>query len=239
MSDARDDILYAIKAAKPEAPVSETGPKTDNKTHSEARRRLGDHKANLIPARGRLGVKARVDLFIREAEQVDATVARVSSRSGVPREVARYLAKNNLPMTLKIAADVSGPGIQWLDQTLLSVEEGRADGSEQASVSRAFAGVAETGTLVLLSGPGNPTTLSFLPPTHVAVVSASDIAGDYEQVWDRLRDAGAKEDPENAARFMPRTVNWITGPSRTADIEQTLLLGAHGPQRLHIVIVDD
>ena len=235
MSEARDDILDAIKAAKPEAPITETGPKTDNET----RRRLGEHKANLIPARGRLGAKARVDLFIREAEQVDATVARVSSLSGVPREVARYLAKNNLPMILKIAPDLSGPGIPWTDQTLLSVEEGRADGSEQASVSRAFAGVAETGTLVLLSGPGNPTTLNFLPPTHVAVVSASDIAGDYEQVWDRLRDAGAKEDPENAARFMPRTVNWITGPSRTADIEQTLLLGAHGPQRLHIVIIDD
>jgi L-lactate dehydrogenase complex protein LldG len=243
MSDARDDILYAIKAARTEAPVVETGAETgaeiDSETNSEAyskaRGRLGDHKANLIPARGRLGVKARVDLFIREAERIDATVARVSSLSGVPREVARYLAKNNLPMILKIAADVSGPGIKWTDQTLLSVQEGRADGSEQASVSRAFAGVAETGTLVLLSGPGNPTTLSFLPPTHVAVVSASDIAGDYEQVWDRLRDENTGEE----GRFMPRTVNWITGPSRTADIEQTLLLGAHGPQRLHIVIVDD
>ncbi len=234
MSDARDDILYAIKAAKPEAPTAKTGAET-----GEVRLRLDDHKANLIPARGRLGVKARVDLFIREAERIDATVARVSSLSGLPREVARYLAKNNLPMVLKIAADVSGPGIRWTDQTLLSVEEGRADGSEEASVSRAFAGVAETGTLVLLSGPGNPTTLSFLPPTHVAVVSASDIVGDYEQVWDRLREKGAEEAPENDGRFMPRTVNWITGPSRTADIEQTLLLGAHGPQRLHIVIIDD
>ena len=243
MSDARDDILYAIKAARTEAPVVETGAETgaeidgetNGEAYSKARGRLGDHKANLIPARGRLGVKARVDLFIREAEQVNATVARVSSLSGVPREVARYLAKNNLPMILKIAADVSGPGIKWTDQTLLSVQEGRADGSEQASVSRAFAGVAETGTLVLLSGPGNPTTLNFLPPTHVAVVSASDIAGDYEQVWDRLREEKTGEE----GRFMPRTVNWITGPSRTADIEQTLLLGAHGPQRLHIVIVDD
>ncbi len=235
MSDARDDILYAIKAAKPEAQATETGAETGSETHGEARRRLGDHKANLIPARGRLGVKARVDLFIREAEQVNATVARVSNLAGVPREVARYLAKNNLPMTLKIAPDISRPGIRWTEQTLLSVEEGRADGSEQASVSRAFAGVAETGTLVLLSGPGNPTTLSFLPPTHVVVVSASDIAGDYEQVWDRLRNENMGED----GRFMPRTVNWITGPSRTADIEQTLLLGAHGPQRLQIVIVDD
>ena len=93
MSDARDDILYAIKAARTEAPVVETGAETgaeiDSETngeaYSKARGRLGDHKANLIPARGRLGVKARVDLFIREAEQVNATVARVSSLSGVPR----------------------------------------------------------------------------------------------------------------------------------------------------------
>ncbi len=223
MSDAREDILTAVKAAAPSGDVE------------AAQHRLGEHAANLVPARGRLGDKARVDLFIREAERVSATVARVSSADGVPREVARYLAKNNLPMKLKIAADVSGRTIPWTEQTLLSVEEGPADGSEHASVSRAFAGVAETGTLVVLSGSGNPTTLNFLPPTNVIVVSASEIAGDYEQVWARLREE--RTDPEG--RFMPRTVNWITGPSRTADIEQTLLLGAHGPQRLHIVIIDD
>ncbi|NQU62622.1 MAG: lactate utilization protein [Rhodospirillales bacterium] len=224
MTNARSDILNAIKGALPD--VGQGG----------AKGRLDNHHANLIPSRGKLGVKARIDLFIREAERVDATVARVSSAQGVPREVARYLAKNNLPMTLKIAPhEASGESIPWTEQTLLSVEEGRADGSEAVSVSLAFAGVAETGTLVLLSGPECPTTLNFLPPTHVVVIRADEIAGDYEHVWDRLR----KEKTDEGGRFMPRTVNWITGPSRTADIEQTLLLGAHGPQRLHIVVVDD
>ncbi|MDA1088869.1 MAG: LUD domain-containing protein [Proteobacteria bacterium] len=224
MSDARADILAAVKAAMPGADEGKEG----------ARQRLANHRANVIPARGRLGDKARVDLFIREAERVAATVARVSSLAGVPREVARYLARHNLPMSLKIAPDLSGNTIPWTEQTLLSVEEGAANGTEPAGVSRAFAGVAETGTLVLLSGPGNPTTLSFLPPTHVVVVAAAEIVGDYEQVWGRLR--AEKSGPDS--RFMPRNVNWITGPSRTADIEQSLLLGAHGPQRLHIVIVD-
>ena len=252
MTSARAEILGAIKDAleKGRPPRDKNGDKDGDEAvtgtgagtggpFDAAEQRLKDHPANLIPARGRLGLKARVDLFIREAERVNATVARVSSVSGVPREIARYLAKNNLPMTLKIAPGTSEAKVPWTEQTLLSVEEGRADGNEAVSVSRAFAGVAETGTLVLLSGPANPTTLNFLPPTHVVMISAAEIAGDYEEVWSRLRALDGGGDPDREGRFMPRTVNWITGPSRTADIEQKLLLGAHGPQRLHIVIVDD
>ena len=119
---------------------------------------------------------------------------------------------------------------------MLERDVGIAAGADTVGLSRAFAGVAETGTLVFLSGPDNPTTVNFLPPTHIAVLRAGDLAGSYEQVWARVR----AESGENAEKTqLPRTVNWITGPSRTADIEQTLLLGAHGPQRLHIVVVDD
>ena len=85
-------------------------------------------------------------------------------------------------------------------------------------------------TLVLFSGTDNPTTLNFLPDNHIVVIEAKDIVADYETMWAALR-----------ARFgkgvMPRTVNWVTGPSRSADIEQTLLLGAHGPRRLHVIVV--
>ena len=228
MSNARAEILGAIRTAMKR-------PDEGTPENITVEQRIADHKANLIPARGRLGAKARVDLFIREAERVQATVARVSATAGVPREVARFLAKNNLPMRLKIAPETPGKTIPWSEQTLLSVEQGPADGSEAVGVSHAFAGVAETGTLVLLSGADNPTTLNFLPPTHVVVLGAALISGDYEEVWGRLR----REKTTEAGRFMPRAVNWITGPSRSADIEQTLLLGAHGPQRLHIVIVDD
>ena len=230
--NAREEILGAVRSALAGTKRPDAIARGDS---AKARQRLGDHRANLIPARGRLGAKARVDLFIREAEKVAATLARVSSLSGVPREVARYLAKNNLPMILKVAPGASEPFIPWTKQTLLSVEEGPADDADSTSVSRAFAGVAETGTLVLLSGPSSPTTLNFLPPTHIVIVSAAEIVGDYEEVWARMRT----ENTEADGRFMPRTVNWITGPSRTADIEQTLLLGAHGPHRLHIVIVDE
>src|SRR5260370_1008553 len=64
------------------------------------------------------------------------------------------------------------------------------------------------------------------------LVGADDIAGDYEALWRKLRE-------RFGAGAMPRTVNWITGPSRSADIEQTLILGAHGPQRLHVMVVGD
>jgi L-lactate dehydrogenase complex protein LldG len=85
---------------------------------------------------------------------------------------------------------------------------------------------------MLLSGPTHPTTLNFLPEVHIVVLRAADVVGPYENAWARVRTAR-----DNGA--MPRTVNFVTGPSRTADIEQTIQLGAHGPRRLHIILVGD
>jgi L-lactate dehydrogenase complex protein LldG len=232
MSAGRAAILAAVKGALAAAVLPETARPADDTPPAE---RLRKHNANVIPARGQLGAKARVDLFIREAERVNATVARVSGMNAVPREVAHFLSKHNLPTQLKIAPSLAEPNVPWTSQTLLTVAAGPAVESDAVGVGRAFAGVAETGTLVLLSGPDNPTTLNFLPPTNLVVIRAAEIAGDYETVWARVRREHA--DADNG--FMPRAVNFITGPSRTADIEQTLLLGAHGPQRLHIVIVDE
>jgi L-lactate dehydrogenase complex protein LldG len=106
------------------------------------------------------------------------------------------------------------------------------EGDDLNAVSAAFAAVAETGTLALVSGPDNPTTLNFLPDNHFVVLFAEDLVADAESVFVRLKAA-------YRAGALPRTVNFITGPSRSADIEQTLLLGAHGPRRLHIVVVAD
>jgi L-lactate dehydrogenase complex protein LldG len=119
----------------------------------------------------------------------------------------------------------------WTDEPLLEITTGAAREGDRVSVTGAFAGVAETGTLVLLSGPESPTTLNFMPEAHIVVLPADRIVGAYEEVWALIR-----------SRFgngtLPRAVNWITGPSRTADIEQTLLLGAHGPRLLHVLLVD-
>jgi L-lactate dehydrogenase complex protein LldG len=113
---------------------------------------------------------------------------------------------------------------------LLDIQRGPSDGRDANSVSAAFAGIAETGTLALVSGADNPTTLNFLADNHIVVVPRDEIDADYESVFRKLRGVYGKG-------AVPRTVNFITGPSRSADIEQTLLLGAHGPRRLHIVVV--
>ncbi len=123
----------------------------------------------------------------------------------------------------------------WERQPLLAIRRGKAEPSDEVGVTVAFSAIAETGTLMLLSGPETPTTLNLLPETHIVVLRESQIVGAYEEAWARLRLARGGE---GGAVAMPRTVNFITGPSRSADIEQQLQMGAHGPRRLHIVLVE-
>jgi L-lactate dehydrogenase complex protein LldG len=183
----------------------------------------------VIPARGQVALEERIALFSKMAEKVAATVTRVASTDEFPQAVATFLRGNNLPAELRMGADPRLAAMPW-QKTQLTVSHGASDGNDAVGVSHADAGVAESGTLILTSGPDNPTTVNFLPESHIVAIAAGDIAGDYETTWDRLRERYGKG-------VLPRTVNMITGPSRSADIEQTILLGAHGPQRLHIVIV--
>jgi L-lactate dehydrogenase complex protein LldG len=139
-------------------------------------------------------------------------------------------------MTAQRGADPLLAALPWERAGTLEVSpvSARAPGDHNGltAVSHAFAAVAETGTLVMASGADNPTSLNFLPDNHVVVVEASDVAGDYETVWRRLRE-------KFGDGVMPRALNLITGPSRSADIEQTMLLGAHGPRRLHVILVGE
>ncbi len=195
--------------------------------------RIAGHAANLIPARARINHDEQVKLFIAQAEAVQATVATLASHDDIPAEITGYLRRHNLPQAIRHGADERLMGIDWQGAApAFNVSHGPADPVDEASLSHAVAGVAETGTLILTSGKDNPTTLNFLPENHIVVVRAADITGTYEEVWQTIR-AGYGE------REMPRTVNMITGPSRTADIEQTIELGAHGPRRLHIIVVAD
>lgn len=192
--------------------------------------RLQRPDRGLIPTRGQLDQAARIDLFQTMAEKVSATVTRVERPADIPAAVADYLRSKNLPQAIRHGEDPRLAGLDWASQPQMTVSTGPSAGGDLASVSHAFGAVAESGTVVLTSGRDNPTTLNFLPEYHVVVVEASDIAGDYETIWDRVRATYGKG-------TMPRTVNMVTGPSRSGDIEQTLLLGAHGPRSLHIVIV--
>lgn len=223
MSDPRDQILGSIRAG--------LGRGRLGGTESEAlEARLIAHRRNRVPARAAaLDHAAQVALFIAMAQEVDASVARVSSAAEVPGAVADYLSGQNLPARLVLAPDPQLDDIPWNERPLLDIRKGVAEDDDAAGITGCFAAIAETGTLMLLSGPESPTRNNFLPDTHVVVLRASQVVAAYEDGWDRLRLRGK----------MPRTVNFITGPSRTGDIEQRLVLGAHGPRRLHIVLVED
>ena len=187
--------------------------------------RLAKAPSGVIPARGQGGVAT----FIAEALRSAATLSEVASAAEAPAEIARYLRDQNLPATVRLGADPRLAALPWAE-TSLEISHGASDGHDLNAVSAAFAAIAETGTVALTSGPDNPTTLNFLPDNHVIVVFAEDVVGDMESVFARLR-------AKYGAGQAPRTLNFVTGPSRSGDIEQTLLFGAHGPRRLHIVMI--
>ena len=222
MTSARDDVFANLRRS-----LHVTGDEAPRRATVEAR--LAASAPGVVPARGQLDREGRIDLFKRMAEAVQATVAIIETAADVPAEAARYLRDANLPATLRRGEDPRLAAMPW-DRTALDVAVGRSDGGDLNAISHAFGGVAESGTLAMVSGPDNPTTLNFLPDNHIVVIDADDLAGDYETVFARLRDRFGKG-------VMPRTLNFITGPSRSADIAQTMLLGAHGPRSLHIVIV--
>jgi L-lactate dehydrogenase complex protein LldG len=193
------------------------------------RGRLAAHPRHLIPARSRLPHPEQVDLFVRNLEREFGTVTRVASLEDVPGAVADYLAAQNLPSRFVMAPHEELRAVPWSVRPLLTIREGRAEASDAVSLQHAFAAVAETGTLMFPSAPDRPTTLNLLADTAMVLLRASRLVGAYEEAWDLLRaEMGG----------MPRNVMLVTGPSRSADIEQTLELGAHGPRRLHVLLVE-
>ena len=166
-----------------------------------------------------------LERFSERAAYLASDVAPARTIAEVPRVAARYLSERRLPLR-----GVCWPALAPYDWSSAGIElQARAArGDDLVGVTGAFAGIAETGTLMLLSGPQTPAAVSLLPETHIAVIEAGKILATMEQAWDRLRvERGA----------LPRAVNFISGPSRTADIEQTVTLGAHGPYRVLIIVV--
>jgi L-lactate dehydrogenase complex protein LldG len=222
MSDARSQILNGIRRSLQRGELA-------GEARAAVDQRLAEPPRGPPVARAQLPQPEKVALFCQWAEANNATVARVSAPD-VPSEITGYLARNNLPAAAAMAPSPLLDGYDWAGQKMLSLRRGRAEAADHVSITGAFAGIAETGTLVMASGPDHPVSLNLLPDTHVVVLREADIVAGYEDVWQRLRARYGK----NA---MPRTVNTITGPSRTGDIEQAMELGAHGPRRMHIVVV--
>ncbi len=191
--------------------------------------RLAGHPANLIPERATVTGEDRIALFVRHLEGQAATIDRIADTNELPDALGRYLRDHNLPARARMGTDPRLNGVDWSKG---SVEQlaGPAEADDVASLSHAHGGEAESGTLFLTTGPDSRVTLHYVPENHVVVLAAKDIGGSYEDAWNQVRKT-------YGPRKMPRTVNLISGPSRTADIEQTIIMGAHGPRRLHVIIV--
>ena len=185
----------------------------------------------IIPARATAPGVDVVDLFRTMLIAAKATLDEVNSRDEVPAAVQKYLAANNAEARIKVSPDRRVSSIPWGNAPLLEVSSGRSHGKDPTSVTPAVAVVAETGTVILQSSEETPTTLHFLPDQHVVVVSKSQIVGTYEDALARVK--------RGADGGLPRTVNFVTGPSRSADIGKILLMGAHGPKKLHVIVVDE
>lgn len=194
-----------------------------------ARARLARRARNTIPQTATGSAPELLARFTAQLTRVAATHEEIASLEALPQAVARVLARDNLPARIKLASNLVG-GIAWTDQTTLEIHQGSAAISDVAALTRADAGIAETGTLVFTSGPDRPNALNFSPDLHIAVIDRAAITGSLEDALGAVR-------AQAATGAFASTVNLVTGPSQTGDINQTLYRGAHGPKRLHVVIV--
>lgn len=163
----------------------------------------------------------------QKLEGRSATMEALATIDDVPAAVLRYLSAHELPGRLACAPALAS--LAW-PANLLDLCYGTPRRDELISVTPCIAAVAESGSVVLVSSPQSPTTLAFVPEHHLVLVRREQIVRHFEDVWRILRELAS-------AGGMPRAVNVIAGPSRTADVEQTIQLGAHGPRHLHVMLV--
>ena len=193
--------------------------------------RLAQPAANLVPERARATGTALVPRFEEMLKKAAATLTQVDGPEAVPEAVADYLRSQNLPPKAFIAPDAALTDLDWSAAPALELSDDDPAEVEGATVTAAIAGVAETGTVVMSSADPSCMRNHLLAETSIVVLSADTLVGGYEEVWARLRRSGDA--------FMPRAINLITGPSRTGDIEQVIELGAHGPARVHVILVGE
>jgi L-lactate dehydrogenase complex protein LldG len=187
----------------------------------------GDHP---LPARGGVAGADRVALFRSFLAAQATDVIELSDAAEIPQAIAEYLSAHGLGLCVRTGADPLWASLPWREVRGLARDTGPADAADTVGLSRAHAGVAETGTLVLASGPDNPTTLAFLPETHIVVLRRDAMCATYEEAVARM--AG-----EVGPGALPHTLNLVTGASRTGDIGGRIVKGAHGPRRLAIILL--
>ncbi|MEP7327721.1 MAG: LUD domain-containing protein [Betaproteobacteria bacterium] len=171
--------------------------------------------------------------FMQRATDMASTVEPIDSLADIPAAVARYVDALTLPPPL--AEQKSRQGVCWPEFAALdwqgaglSIEARPTVGHDRLGITGCCCAIAETGTLVFTTGVDTPTATTLLPDTHIAVLRAERIVAGMEEAYAMIRSERST---------WPRAVNMISGPSRTGDIEQTIVLGAHGPYRVHILVL--
>jgi L-lactate dehydrogenase complex protein LldG len=219
---SRDAVLARVRKA-----LRKSGPDAQGRADADAY--IAAHRQGPRPAMP-ADLVAR---FLTRATDMASTVERIDTPAAIPAAVARYLDGLDLPPML--AAQKSHNGVCWpefacLDWTAagLAIEARPTVGHDRLGITGCFCAIAETGTLVFLTGADTPTATALLPDTHIAVVRADRVVSGMEEAFALVR---------NERGSMPRGINMISGPSRTGDIEQTIVLGAHGPYRVHLLLV--
>lgn len=215
MIDARATILARIRGA--------LGRGDAEPPQLEAlRERIARHPRQIEPAFD----EPLLLRFGNKLEAAAATLAEVDSLPAAAAEVTRYLQQMGLEQRIVAGGDELIRAIEWPPS--LDLQYRLPQGADAAGISAALCAIAETGTLMLISSREQATRLNFLPDYHIVVLRSERILARMEDAWDLLRHQyGA----------MPRTVNFISGPSKTADVEQTVEYGAHGPRCLHVIVV--
>ena len=191
--------------------------------------RLVKNIRGIVPKRSSVSKSKLVDLFISGAEAVDAVCERVDDLAGVVGVVKGHVKEHGLGRKLWVSGDEVLGGLSWGRGFDLvdGVGDDIRDNDDLVGVSLAYCGIAETGSLVFVSGGGLSLVQNFLCADSVVVLFEDDILGSYEDFRDMIGDD-----------FLGRRgVIFVTGPSRTGDIAQTLELGAHGALRLRIILV--
>ena len=173
-------------------------------------------------------IEDRIAAFTRGLEKVFATYSNVNSITDTGKEIEHYLGKLGAAGDVVVTRGIRETGL--LKGTSLNLVDAPTRGNEASAIVLAYAGIAETGSLVFLSGVDSPVTTNFLPDNFICVLEQGDLLNDMESLWLRMK---------NENRKMPRAINIVTGPSRTADVEQTIQMGAHGPRRVHVIVQRD
>ena len=218
MNDSRTNILSAIRSSLIE------GEQRSEAVLHELKERLYRTQPVLQPS----FEDELIERFCDKHVGVHGTFERITSIGAIVGAFERYLRCYSLTSNILVGVGKMLDLVEWPESW--QVDRRPAVVSDRVTVSEAFAGIAETGTLVFLQSPQAPTSHLFLAEDHLVVLDTTKIVKYQEEVWRRLRSEVSK---------FPRTVNFITGPSKTGDVEQTIEYGAHGPRRLHLLLVDN